>query len=365
MSSRLARRSLVFGAIWVGWTLIAFLALGPQVLARLFRGGPPVPRGLIVYNIEHVWLWAVYTPVILWLAARFPITRRTLWNVPVHIGLALAVQVIDILIDRLILPLCGLRYEESLFTTFAEQLFVNLFCYGAVMLAGLALANARWLNERRLRASQLGAELARAQLRALEMQLRPHFLFNALHSVAALIRAGEAQAAIRILAELGDLLRAILRGDGQHEATVNEELELALQYLRIEEVRFADRVESHVAVTPEALAAFVPRLVLQPLLENAVRHGVERSLGKTRIDLRGTVEGGLVWLSVRDHGGGGARRDGHGIGLANTRARLERLYSDKYRLELGATTDGGFMARVGIPYHLQPVEIAAGEEGRS
>jgi len=364
-STRIVRRSLVFGTIWGtiwgGWTVIGGLAMGQPILAHLFRDGPPLKRSLIVYNLESVWLWALFTPVILWLAARFPITLRRLANALVHAVLAAAVALVDILVDRLILPRFGLRYDEPLFTTFSEQLFINLFSYAAVMLAGLALTNARLYQERRLRETQLTAELAKAQLLALEMQLRPHFLFNALHSIGALIRRGDSQAAIRTLAELGDLLRAVLRGDGRHEATVNQELELALQYLRIEEVRFGDRLEAKIAVTPEALTAFVPKLVLQPLVENAVRHGVEQSVGRTRVDVRGSVEDGMVWLAVTDRGAAGPRLGGHGIGLANTRARLERLYGDRFRLEVGPCEAGGFQARVGIPYHTAPVEVAIGE----
>src|SRR5262249_10523142 len=199
----------------------------------------------------------------------------------------------------------------------STELSINVFSYLATAAVGHALTYAALSQERRLNLSRLGAELARAQLRALEMQLRPHFLFNSLHTVGGLIPARPPQTAVRALAELGDLLRAVLHGDGSHEATVHEELELALRYLRLEELRFHDRLESRMSIAPEALAARVPRLVLQPLVENAVRHGVEAAPGPVRIDLRASVADGMVWLSV-ENSGGGARRAGEGIGLANT-----------------------------------------------
>src|SRR5262249_36999717 len=152
-------------------------------------------------------------------------------------------------------------------------------------------------------------------------------------------------------AELGDLLRAVLHGDGSHEATVHEELELARRYLRLEELRFHDRLQARISIAPEALAARVPRLVLQPLVENAVRHGVEAAPGPVRIDLRASVADGMLWLSV-ENSGGGARRAGEGIGLANTRARLEQLYGARHHLELTPTQGGGARARVGVPFHV-------------
>jgi LytS/YehU family sensor histidine kinase len=281
----------------------------------------------------------------------------------VHLGLALAFNALDVLCDHVILPLVGVRLRDSLVTSFGDEMFINVFSYMATAICGHALLYAAQSQTRRLRETELRAELARAQLRALEMQLRPHFLFNALNSVSALVRAKKDQAAVKMIAELGDLLRAILRGDGEHEATVHEEVELAMRYLRIEEARFGDRLEARVSVAPEARSARVPRLVLQPLVENAVRHGVESADGRAEIELGAEVDGDMVWLSVRDRGDGMgldgvAQSPGLGIGLANTRARLERLYGGKQKLELSAAEGGGVLARVGVPYHVGPVVLA-------
>jgi signal transduction histidine kinase len=354
---RLARRALAFSAVFAAWTLVGLLALGQPILARLFRYGPSVPRGLVIYNLESVWLWALFTPAIFRLAAAFPITVGRLRNTIVHLGLASGFCLLDVLVDRSLLPLFGLHYQERLLVTLTDQLFVNFICYTTVMLAGLALTNARLYHERRLRETQLAAELAAARLRALEMQLRPHFLFNALHSVGALIRANQGREAIRTLAELGDLLRALLGSDDRHETTVQEELDLTLRYLRIEEVRFGDRLEVRLAVAPEALAALVPKLVLQPLVENAIRHGVESSTGPAQLDLHCSVDDSMLWLSVSDHGPGAGSAEGNGIGLANTRARLEQLYGQRFRLEARPLVGGGYQARVGVPFHTAPAAV--------
>jgi len=352
-SSRWVRGAAVFGA----WTLIGLIALGPNLI-----GGQRVGLRALAADMESTWLWAAFTPAIWWLAARFRITWGTVVpSLAIHLGLGLVFNGVDVAVDRTVLPLFGFAYRETYLASYAGDLFLNVFSYLATVVCGHAIAYAALSHERRLRATELGAELARAELRALEMQLRPHFLFNALHSVGALVRAHEDQAALRTLAELGDLLRAMLRGDGRHEATVKEELELALRYLAIEELRFGDRLETRVAVAPEALAALVPRLVLQPLVENAVRHGVEAATGPARIELRAAVADGMVWLAVGDGGGDGVAPAGHGIGLANTRSRLAQLYGDRHRLELVPAAGGGVLARVGVPYHLRPVELPGAE----
>jgi two-component system, LytTR family, sensor kinase len=214
--------------------------------------------------------------------------------------------------------------------------------------------------ERTVRASALQAELLRSQLLALQMQLRPHFLFNALHTVSGLVRMDEKERALQVVADLADLLRAVLRGDASQQVPLRQEVELVERYLGIEQARFQDRLRIHFQVEPEALEALVPQLLLQPLVENAVRHGACASEQGGRVSVRIRREAQMLCLSVEDSGAGRAageaREDavGAGIGLANKPARLRHLFGEQHRLSLVQTAAGGSVAEVAIPFQCVP-----------
>src|SRR4051812_26038706 len=179
--------------------------------------------------------------------------------------------------------------------------------------------------ERRVLASELEAQLSRAQLHALQMQIRPHFLFNTLNTISGLVRTDDKAAAITMLAGLGDLLRLLLRSDGAQEVPVRQELELIERYLQIEQVRFGDKLAIELNVEDGVEDALVPNLILQPLVENAVRHGIGAATGRVSVVVERVGE--TLRLAVSDSGDGGLHdAESQGIGLANTRARLERLY---------------------------------------
>jgi LytS/YehU family sensor histidine kinase len=244
--------------------------------------------------------------------------------------------------------------------TFFQQMwrysFIDAFFYAGVVAVEHAGRYYRMYLDRRIRASELEAQVSRAQLQALQMQIRPHFLFNALNTIAGLVRIDDKASAITMLAGLGDLLRLLLRSDGAQEVPVRQELELIEHYLQIEQVRFGDRLTIEVSVDPEVEDAMVPNLILQPLVENAVRHGVGADTGRVAVSVRAI--GGALRMEVSDSGDapprdGDGDGDNHGIGLANTRARLTRLYGSDHRFEL-AQTRTGTSAIIEIPLHRTP-----------
>jgi LytS/YehU family sensor histidine kinase len=227
----------------------------------------------------------------------------------------------------------------------------NVVIYWVLVGATHALHYYERFRERELRATQLEAELAQSQLQRLKMQLQPHFLFNALNAISTLIET-DPEAADRMLSQLASLLRESLRADAPHEVSLREELSFLDRYLEIEKTRFADRLRVSFAVDPDILDARVPSLLLQPLVENAIRHGVSRRADGGRVDVRAWRENGSLRLEVRDDGPGlpEAAFESSGIGLANTRARLERLHGADYRFELANLPEGGALASVRFPF---------------
>jgi sensor histidine kinase YesM len=220
---------------------------------------------------------------------------------------------------------------------------------------------------RETQAARLSAQLAEARLGALRMQINPHFLFNSLNAITVLVRDQDTRVATRMLEELGEVLHRVLRTERRHEVPLSEEIDFLKRYLALEQMRFSDRLRPTVDVDPAVLGAAVPDLVLQPLVENALRHGVARRTESGLVSITAKREADDLVLTVADDGPGpepygepGERRDGaqaaavswagSGVGLANTRERLATLYGDRGRLELGKRPGGGAMVTIRIPY---------------
>jgi len=204
-------------------------------------------------------------------------------------------------------------------------------------------------RERELRAARLETRLARAEIEALRAQFQPHFLFNALNTVSALVR-DEPLAAERTLARLGDLLRIALDSDPAEMVPLGQELEFVDRYLDVEQARFGDRLRVERDIDPKARSARVPYLVLQPLVENALRHGVAARRAGATVTLRAALRGERLRLEVADDGNGPARRPiEEGVGLGNTRARLELLFGAAQTFDVRAPAGGGFAVAIEIP----------------
>ena len=344
-------------AIFAAWTLIAAFDIGKRfVESRMY--GRTLDLGEVLVNLESAWLWTAFTPLIFFLAERYPIERAQ-WprRLMMHIVFSVIIAALDAGVDRIVCPYLSERSNWSFARRFWGESFINVYSYFAALAAGLAIRFYRLYHDRRLRVSKLETELAVTKLRALEMRLRPHFLYNALHTIGGLVRTEQGPAAVRMIAGLGDLLRHTLRDDDAQEVPLSRELELTFRYLDIEQARFGDRLRVEVEIAPETADAHVPSLLLQPLVENAVRHGVASSAGG-QVVLRAYRDGDALCLDVQDNGSG--PRDepwGRGIGLSTTRARLEQLYGSEHKLELERAATGGALASVRIPFHTSPTEI--------
>jgi LytS/YehU family sensor histidine kinase len=233
------------------------------------------------------------------------------------------------------------------------------FDYGAMMywlilLIGSAVNYYRRYRENELRASRLEAQLAQAQLQALKMQLQPHFLFNTLHSVSALVHKDPA-AAEKMLARLGDFLRLTLDSAGAQEVSLQQELEFLRCYLGIESVRFRDRLLVQMDIEPGTLDARLPNLILQPIVENAIKHGIAPSTSGGRIEIAARRLDGVLQVQVTDNGcglpaPGNASLVKAGVGLANTQSRLEQLYGGQGGLDLVNTASGGVRVTLEVPF---------------
>jgi two-component system, LytTR family, sensor kinase len=232
--------------------------------------------------------------------------------------------------------------------------------YWVIVTVRQATYNYGRFREREVRASLLEAKLAQAQLEMLKMQLHPHFLFNTLHAISTLIHK-DPDAADEMVAQLSDLLRMTLATIGIHEVPLQQELEFLARYLEIQKTRFQDRLEVTLDIPPETLDVRVPNQVLQPIVENAIRHGIDARSGQGLIEIRARATDHMLELTVRDDGPGlrsevrldvqpdNAPRDGRGIGLANTRARLRELYGPASTLHLGNHPDGGAIVTLSLP----------------
>jgi signal transduction histidine kinase len=337
------------------------LVLATQDYLLAPKLGLSVPwLGWVSYRFTQWFVWTGWTPFVVWLGGRYrldrePRFRNRLVHVAAMIVMVPVVFMSDILLSELLsLPGSGRTLADKFLENFrvpAPLLLGWLLIAALTWIAVLTLSYAWRYRKEALEASRLQAELAEAQLHALKSQLHPHFLFNALNAVVTLTPS-DPPAAKRVVILLSDLLRRALADAEVQEVPLAREIEFARSYLEIEQVRFPNRLSVEVSVDPRAEQALVPHLVLQPLVENAVRHGIGPKAGPGTVRIEAGLDRGAVRLSVIDDGVGpsvAARSRGAGVGLANVRARLARLYGDRASLECGARPGGGFAALVRLP----------------
>ncbi|HTX24566.1 MAG TPA: histidine kinase [Steroidobacteraceae bacterium] len=355
------------------WTLIAVLSsansliqLQPHVIHG--RWTPVASLSPLVLDCANAYLWALLTPPIFRLASRYPIERSGWLSRVMFVVLGLAVAILmDVLTSYLRYRLYHWPTTLSPQIAAIERLrslwFMNEFIvYVAVLAAGFA--RNYFLNYRvrltesitlKAQAAQLQAQLADARLAALRTQLNPHFLFNTLNAVSALVER-DPRGVRRMIARLSELLRTSLDEADEPEVPLQRELTFADRYLEVMQIRFQGRLHVRMHADPEVSSALVPNLILQPLVENAVKHGVSKALGAGRIEIRAQRSAAHVVLSVIDNGPGlanGKPPVSEGVGLRNTRMRLAQLYGADQSLTLRGGEGGGLVAEVSLPYHTQ------------
>jgi len=342
-----------------GWALCAVVFATQSHVASAVRG-QPVPWGG-AFAAWSVWAgaWALLTPPILRLAARVPFERRTFWRaLAVHTAGSVAAVLFHLALyaaaARLVgAPGFGADWSATFSRLLATAFLPSLAVYWVLTCAVQFLRLQQAVHERERRHLSLEAQLAEARLLALKSQLQPHFLFNTLNSIAVLI--GDDPAAARhMLQLLCALLRKVLDNDGSREVTLREELDFIAGYLEIEQIRFADRLTYHVDAGPDVMQARVPGLVLQPLVENAIRHGVSSRARPGRIVISARAESGMLRLAVTDNGAGLGPNMKWGIGLSNTRARLQQMFGAGHAFEIGDNPGGGTAVSLAIPLQEAP-----------
>jgi two-component system LytT family sensor kinase len=358
-----------FALYFLAWTALALFYFSQALLQKLASRDPTPWWHYLVTWLIGVYLMALLTIAVLWLGRRFPIHRQN-WvrRAALHLLFSLCFSFADLLIAASILPRLGLLPSifKNFATTFGTLVVIDfhstVISYWTVLAAqaGLRYYREYQLREQQalrleLQASELKAQLTRAQLSALKMQLQPHFLFNTLNAITVLVRQHKSQLAEETLGRLSDLLRCVLEDVEAQEVPLRRELEYLRLYLAIQEVRFEDRLTAGIAADPEALDAAVPQMALQPIVENAIRHGIGRHSTAGNIEIIASILDGNLIIKVEDDGPGfsaeGSPR-ATGIGLANTRARLAQLYGDRGQLMTSNRVGGGAVVTLIIPYHL-------------
>jgi signal transduction histidine kinase len=346
MPSRPPRRLWLFGlAIW---TVLGLMSAAQGATWRIYAGRP-VPWGTLIPNSLADWLTCgMFTPAFYWMVRHFPIrpTKTERWwsYLPIHLGASLVMVVLKVTAYTPIYGLLNPGEPRTWSMILLGGFYADMLAYWASVGVIHAIEYYRESRERQLEATRLALENLRAQL-------QPHFLFNTLQSISTLIYRDQ-QAADRMLTQLSDLLRLSLRNTGVQEVPLSEELGFLERYLAIMRTRFGDRLVIRLDVGADVMDALVPSLVLQPIVENAIEHGMADRSDIGHVMVRVTRDGASLQLEVSDDGPGltGARASGgNGIGLANTRERLARLYGAAGRVETLSDNGRGMTVRLTIP----------------
>lgn len=361
MSEREPERRLppLWVLILAAWLVPALLSGFDTYMQNRLNGEAPEWRWVLFNAIDWL-LYAVLTPAVFRASRRWPLGRVQLArHVALHVAGALVMcaawagmgTILRLAIFPIPADLTVWKFLRGLvswvFTTLPFGVGVYFALVG-IEHAFFYLAEAR---ERETQAARLAAQLSEAQLSALRMQFHPHFLFNSLNAITVLVRDRNTAAASRMLGLLSEVLREVLRSDATHETTLAAEVEFLERYLAIEQVRFSDRLRPRIEIDPAVLGAAVPRFLLQPLVENALRHGIARRADAGVLRVSGRREEAQLILTVSDDGPGLAAEPGTGVGIANTRARLAALYGGAARLDIANAEGGGAIATVRLPYH--------------
>lgn len=344
----------IYLSVWTGLALL----FASQSLLFAWRDGQAIDWRIAILSAFHYWyLWAILAIVVVALGRRFSFDGLG-WPraLIVHAPAAVVIAIVHVALRALTGGVIFGSDADSFETLFVEQFHLNLLVYGGVV--GLShaydyhrrsLEQAHRVAQLALDTAQVEARLARSELDQLVMQLQPHFLFNTLQAISTLIHE-DVQVADGMLAQLSALLRRVLDIRGVHETELQEELQLLESYLAIQKIRFQGRLLVDVHAEPDTLGALVPPLVLQPLVENAIQHGVTPRTGVGRVTIHANLDGSHLVLAVVDNGPGAELPVSEGIGLRNTRTRLRQMYEANQSLELRNLSEGGLEVVLRLPF---------------
>ncbi|MFN0105907.1 MAG: sensor histidine kinase [Bryobacteraceae bacterium] len=363
-----------FWTIFSLWSIYGLFNTVVVHYRSMLYGKPMSWAESAMYEMSYVWIWAAVTPLALALSRRFPLGRgHSRRNGFVHLlGAFVAAVLTKSVWDFTALPFVAPTLVpvdlQSFQKSVIRALDFGVLHYLILIVCHHAVEYYRKYEDGRLRASQLEAKLATAQLHALKMQLHPHFLFNTLHSISELVHDNPSRAESMIV-RLSDFLRLTLDHVGVPEVPVSEEVDFLRRYLEIEQMRFEDRLTVEWDIDPATLAVRVPNLILQPIVENALKHGLSRSATPGLLRITCKREDGKLAMTVFDNGPGPKRASGNilepvreGVGLNNTRSRLERLYGGDHRIDFRHGAEGGFEVTIRLPMRPSPVYPAVPQD---
>jgi two-component system, LytTR family, sensor kinase len=350
-------RWVKYTVIVAGWFLLG-LVLSVEVYLNnraAMRASPFLETA--VPQFIRALMWAALTPLVLAMRKKMPLSAGGWWGgVSFHFAMSFTLMATFYLGRMLAYLVYGGELEADFWSVavsgFYGRNMIDMAFYWAVLAFGHAQDIGERYRNQELRAAQLEARLIETELKALREQLRPHFLFNTMNTIAVLVREGKNDEAVNLIARLSSLLRFSLDNTRVQEVTVRQEMDFLERYIEIQKARFSDRLAVGIDIAPEAMEARIPNLLLQPLVENAILHGVVPKSGPGRVDVRGRVEDGNLHLEVRDDGpglGDGTKRAKEGIGLSNTRERIAKIYGASGQLSLRSEPGRGVSVQIVLP----------------
>ena len=304
-------------------------------------------------------MWAAMAPFVLQLREKVPLSRGNWFGgVTFHFGMSFLVMAVFFLgrIAGMTMAMGDsfTGFWQTALNNFWGRNIIDMAYYWAMLAFGFSSEIYRKYRSEELRAAQLEARLIETELKALRQQMHPHFLFNTMNTIAVLVREKKNDEAVTLVARLSTLLRMSLDNTGVQEVTLRQEMDFLERYLEIQKARFSDRLQVSIAITPEAMQSRIPNLLLQPIVENAILHGIAPKAEPGHVEIAGRVEGGNLHLEVRDDGAGfdGSVRAKEGIGLANTRERLTKIYGPRGQLSLRSEPGRGVSVQIVLPHRL-------------
>jgi two-component system LytT family sensor kinase len=367
ISGKYVRRFLQLFALWSAVVILFAL----QWYSFDVLHGHPGP--LITYfrwNMEQWYTWLLLSPLVLWLAAKRPIDprhpqRALLLHLLASVFFALVAVALQSVISRFVEP--GIHpILENMAFIISKDLAIGILTYWGLTALAQTLHFYKENSNRQIRESQLERQLAQAQLKVLQMQLHPHFLFNTLHAIGTLVYE-DPKSAEQMLLNLGSLLRVFLEQEAAQKISLRRELHLVDLYLSIQKIRFQDRLSVRSAIDPETLDCAIPSLLLQPLVENAIVHGIAKNPGSDEIEISSSHQRDRLLIKISNtnstlpdevHPDG----RGWGVGLSNTMQRLAQTYDGEAKLSIHARSPRGVVCEISAPFAKSSSELTAAEE---